>query len=154
MIPGVGPDFDNDGDVDIDDIDTLVGEIAAGENDLVFDLSADGAVDGADLDQWLDEAATINGFAARYLYGDSDLSGEVNASDLNNLALSGRGSADGWSGGDFKPDGVVDAGDLNELALNWRQAIPTAAAASVPEPSTLLPAIFGIALVWRRARYA
>ncbi len=84
----VGPDFDGDGEVDSDDVDALVGEIVAGTHDLLFDLSDDGLVDDADLSQWLGQAATINGFTAPYLPGDSNLDGSVNALDLNNLALS------------------------------------------------------------------
>jgi hypothetical protein len=150
----VGPDFDGNGEVDSDDVDALVVEIVAGTNDLAFDLSVDGAVDSTDLSQWLSEAATINGFTAPYLSGDSNLDGSVDAVDLNNLALNWRQEVASWSGGDFKADGFVDSGDLNELALNWRESIPTASSANaaVPEPSTLLLTVVGLALVWRRLR--
>jgi hypothetical protein len=149
-------DFNNDSNVDILDIDSLVGEIVAGTNDAVFDFSGEGTVDDADLTQWLSEAATHNGFSEAYLHGDSNLDGSVDATDLNNLALNWRKDVARWSAGDFKPDGVVDSGDLNELALNWHQAISTASTANspVPEPSALFLMLVGLTLACRRSRFS
>ena len=45
-------------------------------NDSAYDLTADGAVDHSDLDQWLNDAATENGFAGPYLLGDANLDGD------------------------------------------------------------------------------
>ena len=147
-------DYDTDGSCDIEDIDSLVAEIAAGTNDALFDLSGDGVVDDTDLTQWLRDGATHDGFGEAYLLGDSNLDGSVNSTDLNNLALNWQQHVALWSGGDFKVDGVVDSADLNELALNWRQSIPMASVvnAPVPEPSALLLAVVGSTLVWRRSR--
>jgi hypothetical protein len=149
-------DFDLDGNVDVDDIDALIGEIVAGTNGTEFDLSGDGNVDDVDLTAWLSEAAGQNGFGQPYLPGDSNLDGAVNATDLNNLALSWRQNLALWSAGDFTADGFVDSADLNALALNWRQSIPMASAVSapVPEPSALFLALVGLSLVWRRPRYS
>jgi hypothetical protein len=55
-------DFDADGY----DVDTLVGEIVSGNDNLHLDLSGNGVVNAADLEQWLAEAATENGIAATY----------------------------------------------------------------------------------------
>ncbi len=103
---------------------------------------SDGLVSDLDLEQWLQGAATFNGFAAPYLFGDANLDGTVNATDLNALALNWQNNISSWGGGDFTADGVVNAGDLNKLALSWRESIPTAAVA-VPEPGCL--AMLGIA---------
>jgi hypothetical protein len=128
-------DYDSDGACDIADIDMLVTEIVAGTNDASFDLNGDAVVDTADLAEWLSAAAQENGLSSPYLSGDADLSGTVNANDLNAMALNWRGEVSTWSGGDFTASGSVDAADLNELALNWQQSVP--AAAAVPEPSGL-----------------
>ena len=149
-LPKPGPDFDGDGDVDADDIDALVGEIVAGTYDYYFDLTDDQAIDNDDLNQWLSEAATENGFAAPYLLGDANLDGSVDATDLNALALSWRQDTALWSAGDFTADGKVDAADLNGLALNWRQSIPTASNEPVPEPAALFLAVIGLGLICRR----
>jgi hypothetical protein len=47
-LPG---DINLDGTLGVEDVNALVGEIIAGTNDSVFDLTADGAVDNADLKQ-------------------------------------------------------------------------------------------------------
>ena len=65
------------------------------------------------------------------------------AKDLNNLALHWNQDSDLWSDGDFTGDGHVDAADLNELATNWRNTL--ALTASVPEPSSVLLAVFAVA---------
>lgn len=142
-------DFNSDTNVDVLDADLLVGEIAVGTNGGIFDLSRDGIVDEVDLNQWLSDGATHNGFAEGYLPGDSNLNGKVDAIDLNSLALNWRQSVAKWSEGDFKPDGVVNAADLNKLALNWQRAIQPAAAINspVPEPATLFLTILGLILV-------
>lgn len=147
-------DFIRDGALGSDDVDALVGEIVAGTNESMFDLTADGAVNSADLDQWLSEASTHNGFSEAYLHGDSNLDGSVDATDLNNLALSWQQDVERWSGGDFDADGRVDVADLNKLALNWRGSILAAAAdnSPVPEPSTLFLTVVGLTLACRRSR--
>ena len=134
-LPTPVADLDGDGEIDGDDVDSLVREIVADTNDSAFDLSADGTVDNDDLGQWLSEAATANGFDAPYLLGDANLDGTVNAADLNDLGQNWLGHPNTWQAGDFTADGVVDAGDLNQLGQNWLMAIPSAASvASVPEP--------------------
>jgi DNA-binding beta-propeller fold protein YncE len=50
IVPDV--DFNNDGLIDCVDVDSLVTEIAAGTNNLSFDLTSDGFVNVADLDEW------------------------------------------------------------------------------------------------------
>ncbi len=80
-------DFTRDGILDIADLDALNAEVLADTNGAQFDLDGNGAVNNADLSQWLSQAATTNGFTAPYLLGDSNLDGSVNTIDLNNLAL-------------------------------------------------------------------
>jgi hypothetical protein len=143
-------DFNDDGLLDVVDTDALVGEIVAGTNNPSFDLTGDGTVDTADLATWLSVGAEHNGFAAAYLAGDSDLDGSVDSVDLNNLALSWQEDIARWSAGDFTADGSVNSADLNELALTWRESIPVGASRSpVPEPSSLLLFVVGLAAVWR-----
>ncbi len=149
-------DFDGDGDVGVDDVDALVGEIVAGTNNSAFDLTVDGTVNDADLTKWLGDAATQNAFLASYLRGDANLDGIVNAADLNNLAQNWLGSPNAWQWGDFTADGFVNAEDLNHVGQNWLQSVPFANEASaVPEPMThLLIASGAVCLILvRRRRY-
>jgi hypothetical protein len=144
-LPDPEPDFDGDGVLDGDDVDALIGGIVAGAYDFYFDLTADGAINNADLSQWLSDAATANGFAAPYLLGDANLDGSVNVSDLNALGQNWLGHPNTWRLGDFNADGIVNAGDLNKIGLNWLTEIPSAAsAARVPEQSAFTLLLFGI----------
>lgn len=64
--------------------------------------------------------------------GDSDMDGDVDVSDLGNMA-NGFGLTDAlWTDGDFTGDGIVDVFDLMELADNYGATAP----APVPEPAT------------------
>ena len=133
-------DFDSNDVCDVADIDTLFasGNLSQGvpvpPGDVILDINADDVIDLFDVDQWLADAATENGFLSPFLRGDANLDGSVDAADLNALALNWRGSGAAWSEGDFTGEGNVDATDLNSLALNWRSSVRLAAAPSVPEP--------------------
>ena len=82
--PLVTGDFDNDGDYSCADVDLMVAEIAAGTNSAGFDLTGDGAVDGADLTAWLAEAGAAELPSGNpYQLGDANLDGVVDVSDFN-----------------------------------------------------------------------
>ena len=153
--PSIPCDFSGNGACDVEDIDLLTTEILAGTNNLVFDVTGDNVVDIADLNRWLADAATHNGFVEAYLPGDADLDGTVNATDLNRLALNWQQDTSEWSGGDFTTDGVVDSADLNALGVNWRRSIALGATANaaVPEPSGWFLMFIGLALAWRQSRH-
>ena len=129
----------------VDDLDWLVAALSAG--DTWPDLDNDGSLTGLDVDAWLREAATRNGQSEPYRFGDSDLDGFVDASDLNRLALNWQQTDRTWSQGDFTGDGLVDGADLNRLALNWRTANVRSA---VPEPGgqRLLVTLFFLNANW------
>lgn len=154
-IPEPSPlDFNHDLSVDVEDIDALVREIADGTHLDDFDLTGEGLVDDADLDQWLSRAATHNGFQDGYLLGDSNLDGTVNSADLNNLGVNWYRADASWSGGDFTADGVVDSTDLNELGFNWQLSITVENASNhaVPEPAASWLLLLGVAILVRRIR--
>ncbi len=139
-------DFDNDGDIDADDIDLLMANLGGDPGE--FDLTDDGVVDQADVDEWVFNIVPI-GENVGTVYGDFNLDGEVNAGDLALLATNyGLAGTWGWATGDGNGDGNVDAGDLAMLATNYGTVVHT-----VPEPITMsLLAIGGAALLRRRSR--
>ena len=105
------------------------------------------------MNQWLSDAATENGRNAPYLFGDANLDGSVNVSDLNALGQSWLGHPNAWQLGDFNADGTVDAGDLNKIGQNWLVTIPSAAAAqSVPEPRGWCLLVISLACIVCRRR--
>ena len=130
-------DFNGDGAVDVADLDRLTEAVTVGSKETRFDLDGDGNVDSDDRAFWITD---IKGT----FFGDANLDRNVNASDLNLLALSWRSTtATSWSQGDFNGDGNVNASDLNELGLNWRRV--AAPPASVPEPAGFVLLVVGLA---------
>jgi hypothetical protein len=113
----------------------LVEGVATEVSHIKFDLSGDGMINGDDVSLWLSQTALANGYASRYLPGDTNLDGNVDAIDLNALAISWQQGNKVWSNGDVNGDGTVDSHDLNLLGINWQQSVPLAASQSVPEPS-------------------
>lgn len=120
--PGGAPcDLDMDGDCDITDINSLID--TAG-------------VTPEEINQWLIDAGSENGFAGALLPGDANLDGSVNPQDLNQLGQNWLGAGTTWESGDFNGDDTTDAQDLNAIGQNWLGEVPSAAAAAtVPEPS-------------------
>jgi hypothetical protein len=81
--------------------------------------------------------------------GDTDLNKAVEFEDLNNLltnyGLSGFTGIVQWNAGDFNDDHAVTFDDLNTLLSNYGLQAPLAAAAApVPEPSTLVLVVIGL----------
>ena len=81
--------------------------------------------------------------------GDANKDGRVDGSDVTILAGNWqKGVDDGltasWEEGDFNGDGKVDGSDVTILAGNWQYGVE-AAASAVPEPSTLLLLLAGMA---------
>ena len=71
-------------------------------------------------------------------YGDANLDGVVDASDLNILGQNWLSeNVSGWSEGDFNGDQRVDQIDLNALGQNWL-AERRSTAAAIPEPSAMV----------------
>jgi hypothetical protein len=113
--------------------------------------------------QTVDSTSTL----VKFTYaGDSNLDGQVDVTDLGNLATNWQTSAP-WTGGDFDYSGFVDVTDLGMLATNWqagvgsplgRQSFQDALAAvglgnvSVPEPTTFGLMSIGLAAAASRRR--
>ncbi len=99
---------------------------------------------------WKDDAATQSILVKYTYYGDANLDGQVDISDLGALATAWQTSAV-WSQGDFDYSGFVDISDLGKLATNWQLGVGNPlgpsfdealasvglAGVSVPEPAML-----------------
>jgi hypothetical protein len=148
---GTPGDFDNNGTLDLADIDQLTRESASGGNNLVYDLTGDGNVNGEDVSFWaIDLKQTW--------MGDADLNGEFNSSDLVTVLASGtyeNETESAWSSGDFSGDGRTNSNDLVvALSDGGYELGPRAAVLAVPEPTcaTLLAAAATTVIVFRRRR--
>ncbi len=139
-------DFDASGSCNGADIDLIILDMSTGTNNLLFDLTGDNVVDTSDRDEWLAQAAAVNGFAESYLLGDANLDGKVTAADLNDLGRHWQESTAAWTKGDFTGDGRISAPDLNLLGTNWQTTIaPGVPADAVPEPSNIV--LFSMAVL-------
>lgn len=140
---GLVCDGDIDGDCQLDDLDAMY--LTAGMSGS-FDLDGTGTVGEEDIAFWLAAASSTanlaNPLGNTYVFGDLDLDGDVDSSDLGDLLVnfnSNAGSAAagvGWGGGDVTMDGAVDSTDLGELLVRFGHT--SSAASAVPEPSSAL----------------
>ena len=135
-------DFNADGIFDCDDIDPLVVEIVDGTNDPAFDLTGDGLVDNADLDEWLAVGAAANGLSSPYKEGDYNLDGVVDVTDFNIWNNGKFTAARGWCSGDGNADGFVDVTDFNLWNTN---KFTSSDVVGVPEPSAWV--LLGLGLI-------
>ena len=148
----LGITFDNEGDI-----------LIANYDDCIAEYSSDGTYLGNKVG--LFEGGLTNPHHGLIVLpdgspdpipGDANNDQKVDGSDVTILAGNWQVGVDGleeatWEMGDFNGDKKVDGSDVTILAGNWQYGV-TAAAASVPEPSTiiLLVGCFLGLLVWRR----
>jgi len=150
---GTPGDFDDDGDIDADDIDMLCANM--GSLDLeTYDLDDSGVVDEDDMiylvttlvEYDTDDDGTPDGQGT--YRGDFNLDGVVNATDLQIMKGSFGSSGVGYAAGNANCDTVVNATDLQILKGAFGSS-----ASGVPEPLTVgLLALGGAALLRRRSR--
>ncbi|MHC4986668.1 MAG: PEP-CTERM sorting domain-containing protein, partial [Planctomycetota bacterium] len=148
--PGAAPgDFDEDGDVDIDDVNTFCLNIG----DPAFDLDGDGDADEDDFVYLIENLVELTDGSGRTgtQVGDINLDGLINATDLALIAASFGASGPpnpGWEIGNLNCDAYINATDLALMAGNFGYVAPAGAA---PEPFTLsLLGVGGVALLRRR----
>jgi hypothetical protein len=145
-------DFDGNGACDGVDIDQLMNDAETGG--ISTDLNGDGVVNDMDRDEWLALAGPENGFGGPLLVGDTNLDGINDASDLNAVALSWQNTGVfNYTHGNITSQGGpgVIVNDLNGLALSWQQTAAAAAANAVPEPATPCWLVLGLLCLRRRS---
>ncbi|MDG2385534.1 MAG: Ig-like domain-containing protein [Pirellulaceae bacterium] len=125
-VPG---DFDANGDVTIVDVNLLSEAIKGSSEDLAFDLSADGTVNLDDLDILI-----LNILGT--FYGDANLDGRFDSSDLVNAFQAGEYEDDvmgnsTWSDGDWNSDGDFTTADLVKSFQSGVYEQPAAASAAI-----------------------
>jgi hypothetical protein len=139
-------DFDNDGDIDADDIDTLGAAVTAGSSDLTFDMDGDGNVDSDDFAFHVHNLVdTALGMGTGTEFGDFNLDGMVGILDLGLLG-DNYSTASGWATGDANGDGTTGILDLGLLGDNYGYD-----GSAIPEPATMsLLGLGAIALIRRK----
>ena len=109
--PAVG-DVNGDGTVDAHDIDELYANFGAGVPDR-YDLDGDGDADTDDMDILIWDVLGTN-------YGDVNLDGVTDLTDLMIMKSNFGSSGAGWAGGDLNGDGVVNLTDLMRMRQAYR----------------------------------
>ena len=142
FIPPRG-DFNGDGSFDCVDIDSLVARIASGTNDIAFDLTADGFVNGNDLTAWRAAAGIANLPSMNpYREGDANLDGVVDGSDFGIWNAAKFTTLAAWCSGDFNADGFIDGSDFG--IWNGNKFTSSDSASVVPEPTSGLLILVGL----------
>lgn len=134
-------DFDADDQVSVTDIDALSSRIRSEQYDARFDLNNDELLDETDRVVWVKELK-------KTWFGDSDLDGEFNSSDLVSVFAYGQyedavvGNSS-WATGDWNGDGEFNSSDLVLAFQDGGYELGKRGAAGiVPEPAS------GWSLVW------
>ena len=137
-------DTNEDGTVDVRDIDELCDTVASRRRRYIptFEMDGDGQISYSDVEAFLREVGSV--------VGDANLDGMVDFGDFLSLSAS-FGKEGTWSNGDFTCDGSVDFSDFLSLSGKFGTASPRASH-SVPEPSTFWLASIAIVVapLWTR----
>ena len=127
----------------------MAAELQSGRNVELFDVNRDAIVDNNDRDTWIHVSAST-------YYGDANLDGEFNSSDLIAVFQAGEyedamPDNSGWAEGDWDGDGDFASGDLVIAFEDGGYEPGTPAAVNiVPEPTSplaLLAGLIGLATV-------
>jgi ELWxxDGT repeat protein len=139
-----GPDLNQDGKVDVDDIDLMQAAIASSSYVPAYDVNVDGELNLDDRNEWLQLARDVNlGPGPAYLEGDANLDGSVNGIDFviwNNHKFT---SSSRWSEGDFDASGAVNGIDFVFWNNTKFQSIDSVGDVVVEEPADLEPVSAG-----------
>jgi hypothetical protein len=137
---------------DVQDIDLLNEAIRAGTFNRVFNLNRDRVLNENDRDIWVTSLARTH-------YGDGNLDGEFNSTDLTEVFRAGQyeDSAalnSSWVSGDWNGDGDFSTGDLLLAFQDGGYEVgPRVAVATVPEPTALgITILLGVCGVMRACR--
>ncbi len=96
---------------------------------------------------WVDNTMTSKISVAYTLYGDTNLDGTANFTDLSKL-LSTYNKSGVWADGDTNYDGAVDFADLSKLLSTYNQSIGTLTPAPEPSSIFMLTTMVGLAGAW------
>ncbi len=150
--PATLGDFDDDGDIDADDIDNLCANMGGAIDP--YDVDEDGDVDADDMTYLIENLVEWdNGVDSGVgtWQGDFNLDGVVNATDLAIMKGTFGTSGVGYAGGNANCDTVVNATDLAILKGTFGLVAPTGG--GVPEPASLtLLTMGGLALLRKRRK--
>ncbi len=110
------------------------------------------------ISTWLTQASVVTNPKKRqtsdvYVFGDADLDGQVNSSDLGLLLNQfGNSGSIGWGQGNLNSNSTVDSSDLGLLLNQFGFSSASATSSVVPEPNFMLQIVLITMLPFRRMR--
>ena len=146
--PSVPGDFDNNGVLDIADINDLTVQSASGLNSPGYDLNGDAFVNEADVSVWMKDLF-------HSWIGDANLDKEFSSDDFVQAFSAGKYEAQQaavWSEGDWNGDGVFTSNEfITAFQDGGYEQGPRTDVAAVPEPGAWTLSVIGV-LLWLFAR--
>ena len=146
LIPdSIAGDFTFDGLLTSEDIDLLTIAVNSEPTQLSFDLNNDNQVTEDDRVMWIKELKNT-------FFGDANLDGEFNSSDLTHVFTSAEyedsiAFNSTWTTGDWNGDGDFNTGDFVAAFKDGGYEQGTRATQLVPEPSSLVGLSIGLLMV-------
>jgi hypothetical protein len=144
-------DFNASGGTNLDDLDALVNAVAGTSDLWLYDLSYNSSVDFDDINLMVRVVLDSQ-------FGDLNLDGRVDQTDLNTFSANWGQSNRTWSSADLNGDDIVDLFDFFLLAPHWGWGVPGGLAPAtvvldgvtystlIPEPATL-GVLFGVGVL-------
>ena len=152
LSPNLPGDFNADGQLDALDIDELSAVVREGTHPRRFDLTDDDLVNDDDRVMWVHELKHT-------YFGDANLDGEFNSSDMTQVFAAGKyetGEDAGWDERRLERRRLLRLQRHGHSVRRWRLREGTEAdAAAVPEPTSVLLLVMGLigfAICRRRLR--
>lgn len=146
VIEGSVGDFNNDGTLDVADLDLLLAEVRATSPDLLFDVTEDQLVDFADVEFYVSDETLLNTYV-----GDANLDGQFNSSDFVTVFTAGEYEDaillnSTWATGDWNGDGEFNSSDfVSAFSSGGYEQGVRASTSAVPEPNSILLLLIGLA---------
>ncbi len=145
---GILGDFNNDGELNVADIELLSQEVRDQTNDSGFDVNGDQLVNGEDRRIWVRQLKNT-------WFGDANFDGEFNSSDFVTVFSAGLYESNqpaDWSQGDWNGDGEFSSSDFVAAFGDGGYELGQRPPAAVPEPSAIALLACGLTLFARRGR--
>ena len=136
-------DFDGNGLLDAQDIDSMARAIKTGDHPAEYDLNTDSRVNFEDFQLLIESPNCLNTWI-----GDSDLNGQFDEQDIVVAFIAGKYLTDkeaGWADGDWNGNLTFTEQDfVSAFIAGGYLKGPRGAVAAVPEPSSGLLMLLGL----------